>query len=446
MSLTGAMMTGVAGLNAYSNALSVTSANIANVNTYGYKTATSDFSTLLASSTGSNDASSASVVSTSGQNVSVQGLFESTSSDTDLAISGNGFFVVSDSATDSDSLAYTRSGSFSTDADGYLVNSSGYYLQGWALDSDGNVPSDANDLTAINLDNLTSKAEATTDVSASINLQSSTEADTTYDMGASVSVASGDVTADFQSTINVYDSQGGTQALQLSFVKTDANTWAYEVSYTGDSSNLTTASASEPNLIASGTVTFNTDGTLASVTPTGGTASTTGEIDITIPWDSTTSGLDSQTISLNLGTLDSSAGLTQYDNTSSMSSSKVDGALLGSLSGVSISSDGTVTAEYSNGLSQDVYKIPLATFSNPDGLTQISGNAYKTSTESGSPTISEADSGGAGTIEASNLEESTVDLATEFTDLITTQRAYSAASKIVTTASTMYDDLLNMVR
>jgi flagellar hook protein FlgE len=97
-------------------------------------------------------------------------------------------------------------------------------------------------------------------------------------------------------------------------------------------------------------------------------------------------------------------------------------------------------------LSQKVYKVPLVTFSNPDGLSQLSGNAYSQSTASGSPTISEADAGSAGTIQSKNLEESTVDLATEFTSLITTQRAYSAASKIVTTASTMLDELLQMAR
>jgi flagellar hook protein FlgE len=450
MSLYGAMMTGVAGLTAYSNALSVASANIANVNTVGYKTATSDFSTLLASASATSDSASAGVVSTSGQNVSQQGLLQTTSSSTDLAISGNGFYVVSESADDNTSRAYTRAGSFSTDSDGYLKNASGLYLLGWKLDADGAVPSDRNDMTTINVNSLTGKAESTTKMAVQINLQASTAAETaTYSTTGSspTCMASGDITADFQRTINVYDSQGGSQPLQLSFVKTDANTWNYEVTYQGDTSNLTTASATLPSLVASGTCVFNTDGTLTSVTPTGGTASTTsGSIDVSIPWDTTTSGLEPQTIALNFGTLNSSTGLTQFDNSSTLSSSTVNGALFGSLSGISVGTDGTVTAQFSNGLSQAVYKVPLATFSNPDGLSQISGNAYTQSTKSGSPTINEADSGSAGTIQAKNLEESTVDLATEFTSLITTQRAYSAASKIVTTASTMLDDLLSMAR
>jgi flagellar hook protein FlgE len=443
------MMTGVAGLSAYSNALSVASANIANVNTVGYKTATADFSTLLASATSASDPASAGVVSNSGQNVSQQGLFQTTGSTTDLAISGNGFFVVTPSSTDAATRAYTRAGSFSTDSNGYLKNSAGLYLLGWQLDSLGNVPSDRNDMTTINVNSLTGKAEATTKVGVQINLQASTAAETaTYSTTATppTAMANGAITPDFQRTINVYDSQGGSQPLQISFVKTAANTWNYEVTYQGDASNLTTGSAALPTLVGSGTCAFNSDGTLASITPTGGTASANGSIDLTIPWDATTSGLQPQDISIDFGTLNSSQGLTQFDNSSSMASSTVNGALFGSLTGVSVDNNGVVTAQFSNGLSQKVYKIPLATFSNVDGLAQISGNAYTTSSKSGSPTISEAGGGGSGTIESKNLEESTVDLATEFTSLITTQRAYSAASKIVTTASTMLDELLQMAR
>lgn len=447
MSLYGAMMTGVAGLNAYSNALSVASANIANVNTTGYKAATSDFNTLLASASADN-AGSATVTSQTGQNVSEQGLLSSTSSTTDLAVSGDGFFVVTSSTSDTTSRAYTRAGNFTTDSSGYLKNSAGNYLLGWSLDANGNVPSDRNTMSLINTSSLTGKAEATTKASAKINLQSSTATNSsaaTYAVGTN-DVTSGGVTADFQRTINVYDSQGGQQPFQLSFVKTAANTWQYEVNYQGTASNVSsTLVAGEPTLVQYGTVTFNSDGTLKDITDSTGVSTGSGSFNINVPW-STTSGLASQTIAMNFGALNSSDGVTQFDNSSNMASSTVNGALFGSLSGVSIDKDGIITAQFSNGLSQKVYKIPLATFQNPDGLTQISGNSFTTSVKSGSPTINEANLGGAGTIESKNLEGSTVDLATEFTDLITTQRAYSAASKIVTTASTMLDDLLQMMR
>lgn len=466
MSIYGAMMTGVSGLGAYSNALSVASANIANVNTVGYKTATSDFSTLLASATNGSNAGSATVVSNTGQYVAEQGLLQATSSATDLAISGSGFFVVTKDTGDTTARAYTRAGNFTADSNGYLKNSAGFYLLGWQLDSNGKVPSDRNDMAAINANSLTGKADATTDASAQINLQSSTTVNsaftptTTYAVPAT-SVASGDVTADFQRTINVYDSQGGQQPLQLSFVKSGANTWSYEVTYQGAatkldstatmfSGTLPTSGADASSILAYGDVTFNTDGTLASVSTknAAGTSTTSsdGSMNITIPWLTSTSGLTTQTIKMNFGTLNSSTGLTQFDNSSNMASSTVNGALFGSLTGVTVDTDGIITAQFSNGLSQKVYKVPLATFANPDGLTQITGNAYQTSYASGSPTISEAQLGNAGSLQSKNLEGSTVDLATEFTDLITTQRAYSAASRIVTTASSMLDDLLQMAR
>ncbi|GAA0575311.1 flagellar hook protein FlgE [Rhizomicrobium electricum] len=463
MSLYGAMMTGVAGLSAYSNSLSVASANIANVNTIGYKNATADFSTLLASASANADTSSGSVMASAGQNVSQQGLLQTTSSTTDLAISGNGFFVVAPSQLDTSTRAYTRSGSFTADANGYLKNSANMYLLGWRLDNNGNVPSDRNNMTLINANSLTGKAEATTKVTAQLNLQRSTATETgTYSLSATppTCMANGSITADFQRTINVYDSQGGQQPLQVSFVKTGANTWKYEVTYQGDATTITGPNANVPSLIANGTATFNPDGTLAGIAPADGTGtaispnpSVDGAFDITIPFNNSTvtapkkdSGLLQQTVNMNFGPLNSSVGLTQFDSASNLSSSTVNGALFGSLTGVTVDKDGIVTAQFSNGLSQKVYKVPLATFANPDGLSAISGNAYTTSNKSGSPTISEANLGAAGTISAKNLEGSTVDLATEFTNLITTQRAYSAASKIVTTASTMLDELLQMAR
>ncbi len=469
MSIYGAMMTGVAGLGAYSNALSVASANIANVNTVGYKTATANFSTLLASASSSADPSTAGVVCSSGQSVGVQGLLQPTSSPTDLSISGSGFFVVGQTPTDTTSRAYTRAGSFSPDPVGYLKNTAGLYLLGWKLDANGDVPSDRNDMTPINVNSLSGKAEATTKMSVQINLQASTTpyagsgatayVQTTFGMSTLDASGNVDVQPNFQRTINVYDSQGGSQPLQLSFLKTGANTWAYEVTYQGDTSNLDSTALPDgtnaPRLLQYGNVQFNSDGTLQSVSSDtynsvtstwSSSTSTDGSFNATIPWDPTTSGLQSQTVNINFGSLNSSEGVTQFDNSSTMVSSQVNGALFGSLSGISVDTDGIITAQFSNGLSQKVYKIPLATFANPDGLSETSGNAYLTSIQSGSPTISEADLGGAGTIVSKNLEGSTVDLATEFTSLITTQRAYSAASKIVTTASTMLDDLLAMAR
>lgn len=434
MSLYGALMTGVSGLDANSTAMSIASSNIANVNTVGYKASSANFSTLLASAMGGG--ANATVNASTAQNITQQGTPTAASSPTDLAISGNGFFVVSQqpaAAGSSQDQYYTRAGDFAPDANGNLVNSSGYYLMGWPLDSTGALPTDRNDLTAVNTANLSGKAEATTTMSLQANLQSSTTADTTYTAG---DMTSGTVTPDFQRTINIYDSQGGSQPLQISYEKTGANTWAYEVSYQGSASNITGS-----NPIATGTMSFNSDGTLANADTS--SATPTGSINITIPW-SAASGLSSQTVSLNMGTVGSSNGVTQFDSASAMTNSTVDGALFGSLSGVTIDQNGFVTANFSNGLSQKIYQIPLATFTNPNGLQAASGNAYQASNTSGVATVSESNSGGAGSIDSNSLEASTVDLATEFTNLITTQRAYEASSKIITTAAQMLDQLMQM--
>ncbi len=438
MSLYGAMMTGVAGLSANSTALSVASSNIANVNTVGYKTATSDFATLLAAAAGTSDPSSAGVVATAGQNVTQQGLLTTTSSATDLAISGNGLFIVSQTPSTSGINEYTRAGSFTSDASGNLKNSSGLYLLGWKLDTSGKPPTNPNDLSLINVNNLSGKAVASGKIGLQANLQASATTVGTYNV-ATNNMASGAVTPDFQRTVSIDDSQGGTQPLELSFVKTAANTWAYEVSYQGAPGNITGG-----NPVGSGTMTFNSDGSLANVVPTGGSGTpATGTISLTVPW-SAASGLGSQTLSVNMGTVGSTDGFTQYDTASTLTSANVDGAVYGSVSGISISSDGTVSANFSNGLSQAVFKIPLATFANPDGLAEVSGNAYTTTPNSGTPIVNVASTGGSGTIQSKELEGSTVDLATEFTNLITTQRAYSACSRIVTTASQMLDELLQM--
>jgi flagellar hook protein FlgE len=432
MSLFGALNIGVAGLDANSAAMSVTSANIANVNTVGYKGSSANFSTLLSSAmAGSNEAS---VAESSSQNVTAQGTINSASSPTDLAISGNGFFVVNSTPTAGSTTGalYTRTGDFTPDANGYLVNSAGDYLMGWPLSSTGSLPTDLNTLEPINTADLSGKAQATTTMTVQANLQSSATVDSTYTAG---DMANGTVTPDLERTVDVYDSQGGSQPLNVSYVKTGANTWAYEVSYAGSASNITGS-----NPIATGTMTFNTDGTLANANAP--TSPATGTINVSIPW-SAASGLSSQSISINMGTVGASNGVTQFDSSSAMSTT-VDGNLFGSFSGVSIGTDGVVTANYSNGLAQKIFQVPVATFANPDGLTAVSGNAYIASQGSGTASINAAGAGGSGSIDSNSLEASTVDLATEFTNLITTQRAYEASSKIVTTAAQMLDQLMQM--
>jgi len=428
MSLYGALNIGVAGLAANSAALSATSSNIANVNTVGYKNQTANFETFL-NTPGLSGNSSAGVSAVIGQDVTTQGLPTATSSPTDLSISGNGFFVVASNPSATATQEYTRAGSFTPDENGNLKNAAGLYLLGYKLDSNGNVPTDTSALSLINVTTLTGKAQATANLGIQANLQSSTTATTTYTAGQ---MTSGAATPDFQRTINIYDSQGGTQPVTLSFIKTGANSWSYEAAYAGDSTNITGT-----NPIGTGTVTFNSDGSLADVN---GATPASGSFNLTIPWAAST-GLSSQTVAVNLGTVGGTSGLTQFASASTLNGTSPDGSSFGNVTGVTIGKDGTVTAQFSNGLSQAVYKVPVATFANPDGLAQVNGNAYVATKSSGAANVNLANTGAAGGIASNSLEGSTVDLATEFTNLITTQRAYSASARIITTADQMLQQL-----
>ena len=429
MSLYGALSIGVAGLDAASAALSVSSSNIANVNTIGYKEATASFSTYLDASLGSQSNASAGVTAVIGQEVTKNGLAESTSSPTDLSISGNGFFITTPSGSATGAQEYTQVGNFTADAKGDLVNANGQYLLGWALDTNGNPPSNNTDLSLINVSGISGSAQATSTVSLQANLQANSTIDASYNPG---DMTAGNATPDFQTTINAYDSQGGVQPITLSFVQTGTNQWAYEIDYAGDPNNL-----SSPNPIGEGTLSFNSDGSLANVN---GASPASGDISVTIPW-SGTSGLSSQTINFNMGTVGSTNGVTQFAANSAVSGQSVNGSPFGSVTGVTVDSKGIVTAQFSNGISTKVYQIPIATFANPDGLIQVSGGAYLQSSTSGGANINQAGSGGAGTIASNSLEESTVDLSSEFTKLITAQNAYSAAARVVSTANQMLQAL-----
>jgi flagellar hook protein FlgE len=240
----------------------------------------------------------------------------------------------------------------------------------------------------------------------------------------------GTVTPEFEQTVNVYDSQGTARPMQLAFVKTAADTWKYEISYQGPVADIGGAGN---NPVAGGTLTFNADGTLAA--PATAT--------VNIPWSGTT-GLNPQTMTVTFGTPGLSDGVTQFDAPSALTAANVNGAPYGALTSVSVDENGFVTALFDNGIQKRVFKVALATFTNPDALAAVSGNAYQITDGSGSATILEPKTGGAGSISSNSLEASTVDLAKEFSDLITTQRAYSAATRIITTADQMLQELMQI--
>lgn len=453
MSINSAMLAGAAGMRANSSALAAISDNIANVNTVGYKRLRNDFTALLNSQNGQSTYNAGGVLSTTTTLMAEQGSTQATSVATNLAISGNGFFVVrarADNATNSDPYFYTRAGQFAPDANGYLKNSAGYYLEGWPVDSVGNVVANPTDLAAlepIRVSGIAGGAEATSRLSLSANLQSShvISPDAATYNAATNNMASGAVTPDFQTPIQIYDSEGGLHTLNLSFLKKGPNEWYAEVHL--PAGEVVAGGGLVDGQLAAGTVKFTPFGqldTAASTLPTSLTISENG-VGAGPQWVASL-GLATQTISLDMGGTGAAGGLTNYDSVSVLGTSQVDGTPFGSLASVTVDDNGFVNAIFTNGLTRKIYQVPVAIFPNENGLQPITGGAYALGPGTGAMAMRGAGVSGAGDIKSSALESSTVDLAEEFSNLIMTQRAYSASSKIITTADEMLDELIRLKR
>lgn len=427
MSLSSALNTAVSALAAQSAAISSVSENIANASTTAYKTSGVSFQALVTGASASSGSSSGGVVYSTYQNMSSQGLIEATDSTTDIAINGGGFLVVSDAVDNTPSAYnYSRNGSFTTDASGYLVNSEGYYLLGQKTDADGNViatnTNDLNSLEPISVSAVSGSAKATSTVSIDANLPADAAINDT-----------------FATSFEVFDALGVSHSIDQTWTKTAANEWTLDLSnpyLTSDSS--TTSGALTPSTVA---IQFNGDGTLASVNPSPLNVSITGF----------TTGANNGAFELDLGTVGGTDGLTQYSSNSTtpdieISTIDQDGVRYGQLSSIEIDDSGLVTASFDNGLRQSIYQIPIATFANPAGLTHINGTIYDENQNAGNLNLRQPGEGNAGTISAGALEQSTVDTSSEFSRMIIAQQAYSAASQVISTTSDMYDTLISAVR
>jgi flagellar hook protein FlgE len=437
MSLYGAMFSGVSGLNAQSQALGMISDNISNVNTVGYKTAHAAFSTLVTQQTG-NSYAPGGVRSSPLYSIDRQGLLQSSGSTTDLAISGQGFFVLAETAapTASDTRSYSRAGQFTADAEGYLRSPTGYYLQGWRTDLAG-TPVAANtsvltSLESIRVNSVSGSASPTSSIDLGLNLPASATAGDTE-----------------TTNVTVYDSLGVEHTITLTWTKTAvANTWT-AVATTDDAGATIDEIAVGAGAGYSVDVLFNGDGTPQSFTPSStGVAVTTPPALAVSTW---TSGATDSVMSMSMGTAGAigtavADGVTQFSSTYSVSFINQDGTQFGNFFGVKVDDNGIVTALFDNGETQKIYKIPIATFPNPNGLDAKTGTTYTQSERSGDFFLRAAKEANAGTIVPSALEASTSDLAEEFTNMIITQRAYAASTRIITTADEMLDELIRVKR
>ena len=420
MSLTGALNSAVSALSAQSSALAMVSQNLANTSTTAYKTTSASFESLIANSD-SSSYSAGGVAVTGVSNNTVQGSLTNSATSTNMAIEGSGFFVVSTTAANGD-LYYTRNGEFTIDKNGYL-SANGYYLQGWPTDADGNIVGATSTaaLETINTTAISSIAAATTSLSLSANLPAEAE-----------------VGESFENEIEIYDSLGTPATTTVTWTKTAENTWTASFSdATSSDGSKTLATSASSNTI---TVTFNSDGTLASTSPSPATLSFTG-------W---TTGAATSSIALDVGTSGSSTRLSQLstgdDELVVSLEYDQDGMSYGSLTGIEIGDDGTVYATYDNDQRRAIYKVALATFNNANGLTSMSSGVYAANAVSGSSTLNIAETGGAGNIQGGMLEMSTTDTSTEFSNMMAAQQAYSAAAQVMSTVNTMYDTLLSAMR
>jgi flagellar hook protein FlgE len=715
MSLYGALFSGVSGLQAQSSAMGAIADNVTNVNTTGYKSTNVNFQTLVTKQASLTKYSAGGVQSKPRQGVDVQGLLQSTSSSTDISISGNGYFIVNEAGDpgQGDIYAYTRAGSFQVDKEGYLQNTSGYYLQGWPLQTwDGSTQAvqvtenddtymkayqndsgdtvyindnivDSSNLRPLNLQTIGGTAVASTSISMGANLPSEDDVGTTH-----------------KTDVLIYDSLGGAHNINHTWTKRASNGWdlsvvppegsesivvedqttdrknymsvgrldftsipdagtalkltlggtSYSIEFTAgtdddtidtDTIAITTAPVDNDTItingvvyefqtdtdvtgtadvvisIASGanaataaaalasametrmdsdrgagswvsvngtTITVNnsstyttgvstaTTGTIAVTNTTGvvsadrslsvsisnrslsqvmdeiadrmqaitqyefdgvtdsppnswaeriagenavvfhnvdtanaiavdagalttsgsnavqqSTAYTVEAVDSTINWTQSTNhavsfngdgtpdqffgtdeatasdpriqykinwangaenmdGSDSSALSVSLGNYNVADGLTQFGGDYQINYISQNGAAFGNFAGLSVGDDGIVTALFDNGVTRPVFMIPLATMVNPNGMESLSGNVWIETDFSGQPTVREAGSAGAGTTNQAALEASTVDLGEEFTSMITTQRAYSAAAKIISTSDEMLEELLRVKR
>jgi flagellar hook protein FlgE len=414
MGLYDAMNASVTGMNAQSNYLANIGQNISNADTVGYKEADTQFSTLV-DQAAVGQTSAGGVSSVTRLDVSQQGTLESTTTATDLAISGNGFFVVSNAGGQQ---FLTRSGSFVPDASGNLVNAAGYYLNGYSL-ANGAPTIASNSLTGMQVVNVNGtglSATATTSGTLTANLPST---DSVAAAANLPSVNSASSTYSEKTSMVMYDKLGASQTIDLYMANTGGNSWEVTAYNHADASSSGGFPYSSGPL-ATQTLDFSSTGDLTSGSP----------LSIPVPGGAT--------MSLNL------SGMTQLAGSFSVATSTVNGNAPASVSSVTIGTDGTLSYQLSNGSTVAGYKIPLASVASPDNLQPITGNAFSVNILSGQPSVSTAGTGELGTINSSELEQSTVDIATELTNMIVAQRGYEANSQVFKAGADLLSNLIQL--
>lgn len=419
------MDNGVSGLLTEQGAIGVAGDNIANSNTTGFKRERSVFEdVLIRSSAGRGQG--AGVEQGPLQQTFTQGSLEQTGISTDLGISGDGFFAVTGSVNGVTGTFYSRAGEFRLNPSGNLVDPTGMKLLGYAAQSDGLM---AASVAPLVVPTSSIPAKVTDSMQLAANLDASAAVP-----GNPFSANTPTQTANFSTSIQVFDTLGGAHSVDVYFAKSGTGQWEYHVLANG---NETTPASPGNNVeIGSGSLTFTTRGELDSV-------ATTQAIQVTF------GAADPQTISINLGSPLSTNGtgldgVTQFASPSNVSSESQNGYTAGSMSGVTVDSSGLVAGLYTNGLRLPVGQVAMAKFRSENGLARAGSGLWVATPESGQAALGTANSGGRGAISSGTLESSNVSLAQEFTDIITHQRSFSANSKVIAAADDMLTQLMQL--
>lgn len=402
----------LSGLQADTVALNTIGNNLANLNTTAYKGQSTSFEDLFyqqIGESGSGDAiQTGAGVKVSGTETNfLQGTLLPTTNSADMAVAGNGFFVVQQNGVQS----LTRAGNFQLDSNGNLTTVDGEQVMGYGAVN--GVVNQAGGLQPLAIPvGANEAAQATGDLSVTANLNASATTGTT-----------------FSSPVQVFDSLGSSHQVTITYTKTGTNTWDYAIA-------LPAGDATGVPVNNTGTLTFDSSGKLTS--PTGSVAG------VTFP--GLTDGASNMTFNWNLDDSSGNPTVTQLAAASSNSGTLQDGFPSGVYQSFKVGSDGVITAQFSNGRTSTVGQVAVATVANTAGLTVTGNNNFTTTAASGLATVGVAGTGGRGTISDDSLEQSNVDISSEFSNLIVAQRAFEANSKTVTTFDTVTQDTLALIR
>ncbi len=462
MSLGSALNASVSGLRAQSTAIAAVSENIANASTTAYKKREVSFNSLVASSGAASSINQVGggVLFDTSQNIAQQGLVQNTGKSTNIAINGQGFLVVTDDPTSQPSgFTYSRNGDFSTNEDGLLINNEGMILLGQRTNELGVVTAannaDLNSLVPVDLDTISGTAGATSEVEANINLPADAP-----QWAFATPLQNQYITA-----LEVFDALGTSITVEQTYRKTAPNTWIVEYGSPYETGDPAQTAVGAIDLDGAGSDTleiiFNGDGSIGTINPgtfvvatgvfTGTAATPAAALAAQITGLAATTGANDIAFQLDLGTSGLFDGFTQFASNSNpadieINSINQDGVRFGQFAGVEIDNDGIVTALFDNGVRRPIYQIPIATFPNPEGLTNVRGTIYDENENAGNYNLRLPTEGNAGNIEATSLELSTVDTSEEFNKMIVAQQAYSSAAQVLSTVDDMFETLIGAVR